>query len=89
MGGAAGPSSSAAAEGEEPDPDDVLPRVVPLDEAKEAAAALVSFLGDQGPVFSAADKLAMSRIAERVQRMPAANLGRARQVSITNFLAPQ
>jgi hypothetical protein len=81
--GADGASSSAAEEGD--DPDEVPPRIVPLHEAKQMAADLVSFMGDQGTYFSTKEKLFMAGIAGRVQRMAAANLGRTRQTNISDF----
>jgi hypothetical protein len=61
--------------------------VVLLEDARNAAAMLVRFVHDDRHAnnFSAADKMAIVRTADNIERMHAA-VGRSRQVPITAFL---
>ena len=49
------------------DPNNVEPRIVPLEEAKRSALSLAQFVGDNIALFTEADYRALLLLAEKVQ----------------------
>jgi hypothetical protein len=72
----------AAADDEEPDPDELRPPLVTLPQAQQMSADLLQFMWDQPGYFSECSMQEMMYIVARISSMPVANTNLTRQITI-------